>query len=281
MIKADFIRAFSGKKLPFFQELRAKHPSALVEVTISYEEVVCGKHVEGILSISHRWMEPTEPDPDGEQLKAIKAFLNSSEGKGIELVWIDGGCMPQDQPEGSRTAEDTAAFQKMLAQVNMLFLGCRVLILLDLSYVSRFWTQFEAWASMQFATPKGLTSAVGTRNERHHIVCIQNAAKQPDLYKQALVDTWAKQTPKEAHDYLKSPDVTVTNQRDKDNQLPKIQKLDGTVQAAFEAVDGWQRRLDEASAQAAARAAAALKAWEADNCATAGVAHPLRAHVCR
>ena len=118
MIKADFLRrTFSGTNLPFFQELRAKHPSAFVEVTISYEEVVRGTHVEKILSISHRWMVPTQPDPDGEQLKAIKAFLVSSAGKRIELVWIDGGSMPQDQPEGTRTKEDTADFDTMLSQV--------------------------------------------------------------------------------------------------------------------------------------------------------------------
>ena len=119
MIKADFLRTFSGKNLPFFQELRAKHPSAFVEVTISYEEVVRGTHVEKILSISHRWMEPTQPDPDGEQLKAIKDFLVSSAGKRIELVWIDGGSMPQHQPTIGliRSDEDTADFKTMLSQV--------------------------------------------------------------------------------------------------------------------------------------------------------------------
>ena len=68
------------------------------------------------------------------------------------------------------------------AQVNMLYLGTTVLILYDLSYASRFWTQFEAWLSMQFATPNGLKSAVGTKNARYHIVCIQNAADQSELY---------------------------------------------------------------------------------------------------
>ena len=59
----------------------------------------------------------------------------------------------------------------------MLYLGTTVLILYDLSYASRFWTQFEAWLGMQFATPSGLKSAVGTENARYHIVCIQNAAE--------------------------------------------------------------------------------------------------------
>ena len=44
MIKADFIRAYSGLKLPFFQEIRSKHPEAIVEVTITYAEVVSGTH---------------------------------------------------------------------------------------------------------------------------------------------------------------------------------------------------------------------------------------------
>ena len=129
MIKADFLRTFSGKVLPFLQELRAAHPSALVEVAISYEEVVRGTHVEETLSVSHRWMEPTQPDPDGEQLKAIKTFLNSSDGKRIKLVWIDGGSMPQHQPAIglTRSEQDTTAFQLMLSQV------CRALPLAALS----------------------------------------------------------------------------------------------------------------------------------------------------
>ena len=119
MLKADWLRGYSGKKLPFFQEMRSKHPEAIVEVTITYAEVVSGTHVEKILSISHRWMTPEEPDPDGEQLKAMKTFLDSSDGKRIELVWIDGGSMPQDQPKGSRSAEDTTDFKVMLSQVRL------------------------------------------------------------------------------------------------------------------------------------------------------------------
>ena len=134
-----------------------------------------------MMSVSHRWMQPDEPDPDGEQLKAIKRFLNSPAGKKIELIWLDSACMPQDHPKGSRTAEDKDDFKRMLSEVNMLYLGTTVLILLDLSYVSRFWTQFESWLAMQSAMPSGLKPAVGTKNERHHIRCIQNAAEQAEL----------------------------------------------------------------------------------------------------
>ena len=121
MLKADWLRGYSGKKLPFFQEMRSKHPEAIVEVTITYAEVVSGTHVEKILSISHRWMTPEEPDPDGEQLKAIKTFLKSDKGRTIELIWIDGGSMPQHQPTVDliRSAEDTTDFKVMLSQVRL------------------------------------------------------------------------------------------------------------------------------------------------------------------
>ena len=121
MIKADFIREYSGAKLPLFQEMRSKHPEAIVEVTITYAEVVSGTHVEKTLSVSHRWMTPQEPDPDGEQLKALKTFLKSDKGREIALVWIDAGSMPQDQPKGSRSAADTADFKTMLSQARACF----------------------------------------------------------------------------------------------------------------------------------------------------------------
>jgi hypothetical protein len=119
----------------------------------------------------------------------------------------------------------------------MLYLGTTVLILFDLSYLSRFWTQFEAWLSMQFATPDGLKSAVGTKHARYHIVCIQNAAAQADAFAKVLTDQWATKTPQEAFDFLSKPDVTVTNQSDKEGQLPKIMALDARVQGAFQRID--------------------------------------------
>ncbi len=118
----------------------------------------------------------------------------------------------------------------------MLYLGTTVLILFDLSYFSRFWTNYEAWLSMQFATPDGLKSAVGTKYARHLIVCIQSAAGQAEPYTKALTDQWATKTPQQAFDLLSKPDVTVTNQSDKQGQLPKIMALDATVRGAFQAV---------------------------------------------
>ena len=94
-MSADFVRKYPDKKMPFFQELKAKHGHELSEMKMTYAEVVNGTHVEETLSISHRWMNPDDPDPDGEQLKAVKKFLNSPEGRKIKRVWCDAQTMPQ------------------------------------------------------------------------------------------------------------------------------------------------------------------------------------------
>jgi hypothetical protein len=44
-------------------------------------------------------------------------------------------------PQGKdRTRIEKVQFKWMLRNVNIIYLGCSVLILLDLSYLSRFWT---------------------------------------------------------------------------------------------------------------------------------------------
>jgi hypothetical protein len=128
--------------------------------------------------------------------------------------------------------------------------------------LSRFWTQFEAWLSMQFATPNGLKSAVGTKNARYHIVCIQNAAAQADAFAKVLTEQWATKTPQQAFDFLSKPDVTVTNQSDKEGQLPKIKALDVTVQGAFQRIDAQLQQRVAASAGAVERAKAELQKGE-------------------
>ena len=144
----------------------------------------------------------------------------------------------------------------------MLYLGTTVLILYDLSYASRFWTQFEAWLGMQFATPNGLKSAVGTQNVRYHIVCIHGAAAQSEAHTKVLVDTWATKTPQQAFDFLSKPDVMVTNQSDKQGQLPQIKALDVTVQGAFRRIDAQLQQRVSASAAAVERTKAALQKGE-------------------
>lgn len=46
-------------------------------------------------------------------------------------------------PQGSRSPAEQAAFRWMLYNVNVLYVSMNVLILLDASYIGRFWTVRE------------------------------------------------------------------------------------------------------------------------------------------
>ena len=133
-----------------------------------------------------------------------------------------------------RSPAEKVDFNHMLGNVNWLYLGCSVLILLDLSYFSRFWTQFEAWLAMQACSSKGLRSEAaseGTGNSKRCVVVpIYGATKGMS---QELRETRANKTPKEAHNILGKPDVMVTNQNDKNKQLRKITELDEEVRNAW------------------------------------------------
>ena len=119
--------------------------------------------------------------------------------------------------------------QRGVVTTTFAYLGATVLVLMDLSYLSRFWTQFEAWCSMQKCTTEGLLSA--PEAERRAVVkCIHNA---PPTMGKTLVGMWGNVNAQQAHDLLKKPDVSVTNAKDKEMQLPKMLKLDEDVRAAM------------------------------------------------
>lgn len=78
---------------------------------------------------------------------------------------------------------------------------------------------------MMRATSRGLVAAAeGER--RCRIQCIHNAMESAAAM---LLEMWASKTAQEAHDILRKPDVTVTNAKDKEIQLPKILKIDHKV----------------------------------------------------
>ena len=126
----------------------------------------------------------------------------------------------------------------MLPMINLIYLGTSVLILLDQSYVSRFWTQFEAWLSMQTFALDDESDAGGLRsaNEAERRCTIELVHGANEELGQSLLSTWANKTPEEAHEHLSKPDVLVTNESDKEKQLPKILALNQTVRACLKSV---------------------------------------------
>ena len=96
----------------------------------------------------------------------------------------------------------------------------------------RFWTQFEAWLSLQAVTEQGLAPA--EEDERRCAVEPTWNATVADGRR--VMQMWQNKTPEEAHDLLSLPDVTVTNAKDKGVQLKKLVALNEEVIACLEAL---------------------------------------------
>ena len=103
-------------------------------------------------------------------------------------------------------------------------------MLVDLTYISRFWTQLEAWLALQRITPFGLRPDL--RASRMHAMPLYNATNG---LIGCVYDMWATCTLSQALVVLQHPDVTVTNASDKDHQLARLGALDHCVQRAWSA----------------------------------------------
>ena len=111
---------------------------------------------------------------------------------------------------------DNLIFKFMLTYANHLYLGCSVLVLLDLSYQSRFWTQYELWLSLQEGTSDGLVPADPSVS-RSHLVAIHSGTQ--DLA-ESLKKMWRTKNTDQARTTLSARDVKVTNLSDKDVRQP-------------------------------------------------------------
>jgi hypothetical protein len=96
--------------------------------------------------VADRWEQPSLPDVQGVQLCRIQEYL--TQHPHVLWVWYDYSSMPQKDgsatDEDGRTPSERREFKNMLASINDLYLTCCVLVLLDNSYMSRFWTLMEA-----------------------------------------------------------------------------------------------------------------------------------------
>ena len=132
-VLASYLRAGDINLNMSLQHLRQEHPETLVTRFLTLKGAVLGEYARDILAVSHRWENPAKPDVLGKQAEALRSHLEAQPE--IMFVWYDYTCMPQ----GKRSAEDEVLFSETLAHVNILYLGARCCLLVDLSYLSRFW----------------------------------------------------------------------------------------------------------------------------------------------
>jgi vacuolar protein 8 len=218
-IKADKLRDCDDQKLPRFQDLQRQRPDWFEEKEITSEGACAHEYADKVLAVSHRWEQPDEPDTQGKQFAAMRAYVRGKPD--IKHVWVDFSCAPQKE----RTPAEERVFERTLRFVNLLFLGSRVLILCDRTYVTRFWTLLEAWISMQMATIDGLVPAPREKR-RCDIVPIHHASEVTVSELEAQV---ASKSLDELYAMLESPDIQVTNRKDKGQQLAKLLTLDDQV----------------------------------------------------
>ena len=227
-IKASYIRGTTSA-LPTLHCLLEEAPEAVAKRRISRRAAIRGEYTDKYVCVSHRWEKKTAPDVKGAQAAAIRTYL--SEHETIEEVWYDYSCMFQGKRTREEQAEfdamlpeinllyacsgsSTAAPPSPLHQPTLFtenralclcvrsllacccccrYLSMRVLVLMDLSTLSRFWTQLEAWMAMQEMTPDGLRPA-RSWNRRWSVMCLHNA---PPSHAQTLVEMWRDKTPDE------------------------------------------------------------------------------------
>ena len=227
-VRADAIRNGEITLRSSFLKLKDEHPECIERKRMTFKEALSGTFVDTVCTVSHRWETSEEPDTQNVQLDALSSFLTEDpRGKRIDWIWYDYLCMPQG---ATRTEEQKVEFKVMLRNINMLYLGVTVLILLDISYMSRFWTQFEAWLSFMQGSKVGLVSA--PRHQRRGVIKpIHNATRKAA---EQLVDMWADRDSKQAKVTLGAPDVTVTNESDKEEQLQKVLRFDARISELFE-----------------------------------------------
>jgi hypothetical protein len=218
-IKADKLRGCDDRVLPRFQDLQRQRPDWFVEKEITLEGACKHEYTDDVLAVSHRWEQPAEPDTEGKQFAAMCVYVRGKPA--IKLVWVDFSCAPQKV----RTPAEELVFGRTLRFISLLFLGSRVLILCDRTYTTRFWTLFEAWISMQMATDDGLVPAPREKR-RCDIVPIHLASSVTASELETLV---AGKSLDQVYAMLGSPDIQVTNQKDKGMQLAKLLALDHQV----------------------------------------------------
>jgi hypothetical protein len=218
-IKADKLRGCDDRVLPRFQDLQRQRPDWFVEKEITLEGACKHEYANEVLAVSHRWEQPAEPDTEGKQFAAMCVYVRGKPA--IKLVWVDFSCAPQKV----RTPAEELVFGRTLRFIALLFLGSLVLILCDRTYTTRFWTLFEAWISMQMATVDGLVPAPREKR-RCDIVPIHLASSVTASELETLV---AGKSLDQIYAMLGSPDIQVTNQKDKGMQLAKLLSLDHQV----------------------------------------------------
>ena len=108
--------------IPRHQELRKQ--GKLFERRVSLEEVFTQRLARTSVVFSHRWFEPTHPDPQNVKLLKAQEFVHARPA--VDAVWMDWLSVPQSHGGPPRTEDEEDYFTSTLYNINMLYLGLQV-----------------------------------------------------------------------------------------------------------------------------------------------------------
>lgn len=245
---AKFLRelgADTATSLPAFHVLQSKS-GALVRKTLSRDGSYRAAYADGTyLAVSHRWEAAEEPDPSGQQLRALQAHLHAHPA--ISFVWCDYCCLPQETKD-AETGELLRKLSKaertrhkwMVQNVSLLFLGCQCLLLVDHDYPTRFWTQYESWLSTHSGSSTGVVAAEeGGPRQRWAIEWLEGAGGSAELREavaqQLIHKAGLSRTLADVRKALAPPSVPVSNPTDKKVQLSVLSGIQDEVKTAYNA----------------------------------------------
>jgi hypothetical protein len=115
-------------------------------VTVTYDSL------ERVFFLSHRWQEAADPDSSGQTLRFLRnrlRRLNPSEWPRTG-IFIDYCCLPQQNRDGIRTADEDIVFRTGLKQLEdiLLWPGTTIVVAFAGDYLMRSWCIYEAASAL-------------------------------------------------------------------------------------------------------------------------------------
>uniref|UniRef100_A0A7S4VDW4 Heterokaryon incompatibility domain-containing protein n=1 Tax=Alexandrium monilatum TaxID=311494 RepID=A0A7S4VDW4_9DINO len=204
--------------IPVFQELRRQ--GLLHCRSVDRYQALKGA-LNDVLALSYTWEGDGDPDSSGDRLHALAAHLR--EHTDVDFVWMDYPCLPQNTKVYARDVFERSYYKDMLTSgVNIIYLGAKVLSLVNSTYTRRFWPQFEYILANRAISERGFEPSFG----RNTVRCIQSLEQVTAEQSRTLRAQWGEKTIAEAIEILGKPDVKVTNASDKTVLLGKLPDLE-------------------------------------------------------
>lgn len=215
---------FEERVMPKFQDLDQRR--VLKSIELDFPMLVEGSLAGAHAIISHRWLHPDHPDPEGKQREEICRVLEAHPA--VKWLWLDWSCLPQ----GEKTAEQRAYFRRALMNANVLYLFLPVLVVADEAYLTRFWCLLELFLSRQTFEQGSIRPAAAAALP----AAWMGAGRSPEESLRA----WENVGVEQAFTQLLAEDIVVTCQSDKLLQVARLKSLEPMLQL-LEKFEGFKK----------------------------------------